>query len=420
MLKFIKVMDINSDAPNIKLKIDFNEIFFQPFNWTNKNKKIAQIDSKKESNKRSFINDISESFMYLKTLYEEINFTSQNINIIDFLISSIIFWSLIEKITIIDVKLKSEILKGCNFSKIINNNFKTKISDTHTIDESFIEKYIGKSISNNNNYELQFLKGIRNKLIHPNGQIYQKTHMYSIGTHKEHESEWFPFGECYFVEKEKNRAPTFFVKKTIFLESIIEISKFFSEKISKCLQNYITINTKKNKPSLDLSPIEEAFAQYSEYFEDWEEISLLFIWSKDKSENKDLIQYLRMVYTIAKFMKNSNNITCDWKQWILPNIDEDIEKLMYDCGHTDSTNYLRSKMAEESWPETEWLKFFGKKQSSVFLKMYDENKIIDYSPSNIEEKFLIVIFNKKTKSEFSLLLKKLKLAYEKLKLEYEN
>ncbi len=406
----------------ISYKINFFQIFVKPFNWTNKNKKIAEINQFKESNKKSFINDIFESFLYLNNLYEEISF-KQNINIIDFVISSIIFDSLVEKIREIDTRFSSKILEMCDFGEIIKKNFKTEAENnlektSHTLDKAFFERYIGKiNHEIKDNYELLFLKGVRNKLIHPNGKNYNKTHMYFIGTHKESQSAWFPFGECSFVESIENRSPTFFIKKSIFVESIQKISEVFLKKMDISLALYIETNAKKNKPSLNLVNISEARKLYNKYFEDWEEIYLLFIWSFEKEDNHILIEYLIMAYTIAKFMNKSNNIKYDWKSWILPSIDKDIDNLMQKCKFDMSSNnhkYLKSKMSEENWKESEWLGCFGKEQSDIFLEMYKKTQIKNYKPKDIEEKFLIVIFHNKTKKEWLFLLKKLNQKYEKL------
>ena len=160
-------MSIKKEKSNEKLKINFNKIFFQPFNWTNKNAKIAEIDSKKENNKRSFTNNIFESFAYLNEHYNKISF-DENIDIIDFVISSIIFNSLIEKIQDIDTKFSSNILNKCNFSKIINNNFLLRNENygldapDYNIDKTFIVSYIGGNNFDKEKYQLLFLKGIIN------------------------------------------------------------------------------------------------------------------------------------------------------------------------------------------------------------------------------------------------------------------
>lgn len=418
-------MSIKKEKSNEKLKINFNKIFFQPFNWTNKNAKIAEIDSKKENNKRSFTNNIFESFAYLNELYNKISF-DENIDIIDFVISSIIFNSLIEKIQDIDTKFSSNILNKCNFSKIINNNFLLRnenyelYAPNYNIDKIFIETYIGGNNFDKEKYELLFLKGIRNKLIHPNGKMYNKTHMYSIGTYNESKSKNFSFGECSFVESIEHTSPTFFIKKTIFLEVIKEISEKFSKKISKSFDLYIKADAERKNPSLELCSIKESNNKYKEYFEDWEDIYFLFIWSKEKPENKNLIEYLRIIYTITKFMKKSNNIDYFQEQFIKLNIDEDIEKIMVECGHKNDNNNLLRKMDEENLPENEWFYFFGKKQSDIFRKKYNESEIKSHHLENIREKFLIIILNSKTQQDFLLLLDNLKLEYEKLKEQFKH
>ena len=406
---------------DINYKVNFFKIFAQPFNWSSKNRKISEIDQFKEVNKRSFVNNIFESFYYLNNLYGKISF-KKNINIIDFIISSIIFDSLVDKIREIDMKLKSKILEVCDFETIIKNSFRTKEEmngekiSNHKLDKDFLEKYIGKQNSHEtkDNYGLPFLKGIRNKLIHPNGKSYNKTHMYSIGTHEESKSAWFPFGDCELVENEENRSPTFFIKKSIFVESIQKISEVFIKKINMSFNLYIEANAKKNKPSLVLVNIQEVQKLYNKYFEDREAIYLLFIWSVEKEENNILIEYLIMVYTVAKFMKKSNDLIHDWKSWILPDIDKDMDNLMQKCNYNKPiNNYLKSKMGEENWEETEWLRFFGQESSNSFLKMYKKVQIKDYKPRNIEEKFLLVIFHNKTQEEWLFLLKELKEKYDK-------
>lgn len=365
------------------LKINFSKIFCEPFNWNLDNQKIASIDSKKEENKRSFTNNIIESFSYLDYLYEKISF-SNNIDICHFLASSIIFSSLIEKIRKIDEKFSSEILKKLNFDEIIKKNFSCDYDNSllnfneykDPIDKLLIEKYIGDK-TENGRYDLNFLNGIRNKLVHPNGEHYKKTHMYSICSYNEEERQWFRFGGMSHVESKENTTPTFFIKKTIFLESIKEISIYFSKNILTILKSYIKKDVKNKKPSLKILEYKEAAAKYDCYFETWEYISLLFIWSKNNNGNKNLTEYLRIVYTIAKFIKDSNNINdYDWKSWILPNIDKDIEQLMKECGFEKSTN--------------------------------------------IKENFLFIIFNKKSESDWKLLLNEIKLKFKSLKCNFSD
>ena len=403
---------------NTDLKIDFFKSFCEILNWTEECEKVSLILIEKNENQRNFINQIFESFGYLLDIYNDISF-NDNIKKIDFLASSIVFTSLIEKISEIDQKFSSNILNKFNFFEIIKNNFKKRdnSNDDFEINADFIKEYIGyiydKDDNKNHDYILLFLKGIRNKLVHPNGKNYNKTHMYSIGTLLS--KNYFPFAECKFTENVEHTAPTFFIKKTIFLECIKEISTIFSKEIVKIFEKYISEKSKKKRPTLNLCNFEEVKKNYKKYFDINTDIYFLFSLLNINQFNENIIEYVCIIYTISKFMSQSyNEKNIEWEDLILPNIEDEIKKIMEECGNYDQ--YLKNKIRSQSFNDNEWFNWFGKEETISFEKKINKiNKIEKYELKNRREKFLIIIFCSKNNNYLKFLLDNTKQEYINLK-----
>lgn len=181
---------------NIDFKVDFYDFidyFSKRNNYYHKQEKNVTIYYQVletliiENGQKDILYKFHEILHYLNQIYNDIDFNCEEMRDNDFIISAIIFTELYEIIKIFFQKINSNAFKSELFNEIILNDIIFHTDQVSSIEKPLIDKNfiirIGaeKNSSNKQEYnEIDVFKCIRNKLIHPNGDLYNKIHIFGV------------------------------------------------------------------------------------------------------------------------------------------------------------------------------------------------------------------------------------------------